>query len=170
MTCHSVYTFHEEITSEDFPFYDSWAAEDLYYEKKATWQEITLWQQENIRLALLLKMDPFFIDPAHKSPKGMCFKFRGKNNPDYWEECKNCPAAQNLKKACHRDELRIQMLDAETPEEIAKYHELWSKKINLPNIMWKDEWDTKPSLSETEIQSYLQKHPTLAEIKITGDE
>ena len=161
-----IYTFHKEITSEDFPFYDPWDAEDLYYDKKATWQELTIWPQENIRLAAILKINPFLIEPALKNPKGLCFKFRGKNNPDYWEECKNCPAAQNLKKPCHADELMEQMLDAETPEELAKYHGLWSKKINLPNLLWKSEWDLKPTLTEEEIQTYLKMYPVLAEMVI----
>ena len=165
MTSPLIYTFHPEITSEDFPFYDHWDAEDLYSDKKTTWQEITLWQQENIRLAALLKIAPFFIEPALKSPKGLCFEFRGDRDPDYWKECKNCPAAQNLKKPCHTEELNKKMLDSETSEELAKYHGQWCKKINLPNVMWKSEWDKKPSFTEEEIQFYFEKYPILKKVK-----
>ena len=128
--------FHEDLSTGLYPIYRSLVAERYYKSKRYTYQQITTWQQENIRYWLWrggYQLNEF--KKAITETTGMCFKFKKKN-------CKECPIKQKLNKKCEElPEWRI-MINAKTFKSFAKTHEIWCKKVG--NYHWKKSWEQYP--------------------------
>jgi len=125
--------FHEDISSGINPIYRIKLAKRHYREKRYTYRQLTTWQQENIRHALLdCKHRLRVFKDAVSGPGGLCFKFK----------CEKCPIQQKLKNKCDEIPEWFRMRDARSFKSFAEAHEIWCKTIG--NYHWRKLWEEYP--------------------------
>ncbi|RLE37441.1 hypothetical protein DRJ17_06585 [Candidatus Woesearchaeota archaeon] len=112
--------------------YDVWKAEKLYKKNPKEYRQLSLWKQENIRIAFLDKdISVYFIARVLGHHCGYCFKYQ------LGTSCKDCPL-QCLNKTWNEMRWkRIWMTKRNKKKEFAKLHKKWCKEIGL----WQDDWE-----------------------------
>ena len=137
--------FHEDITSGINPIYRAHLAERHFREKRYTYRQLTIWQQENIRHALWFKKHPLWVfKDAIKRPGGLCFKFK----------CKKCPIRQKLKSKCDEIPEWSKMTYAHSFKSFAEAHEIWCKTVG--NYHWRKLWEEYPPALDLNSEPYYE--------------
>lgn len=117
-------------------------ARDLYEKKKATARQLSIWKQQNIRMAIRNGYNHTLIGGALCRACGYCFRYR--------HGCTTCPLYKKTGKPCYelkefkrviRVRYRIEIVETygeniDPIKHIKKNHKEWCIRVGL----WKDDW------------------------------
>lgn len=134
--------------------YSESLANDLYKKKKSTAKQLSMWKQQNIRMALKEGYNHTLISSSLVKSCGYCFRYRNGWGDQYHSvsehDCKTCPLYKKTGRPCYelvefgriiRLKYRIEISETyrehiDPIEYIKKNHKKWCIRIGL----WKDDW------------------------------
>lgn len=134
-------------------------AESMYRDKSATAKQLSIWKQQNIRMAI---QEGFAYQPvkdAMTTGCGYCFRYRFKrkdrNRTADIQTCETCPLKKKYSKPCYdiKEYIEIKQLEHKKAviergkdyraketinviKEFSKLHKQWCMKLGL----WQQDW------------------------------